>query len=512
MPRDTASKIKTLSALSRISRKLKKKGKIIVHCHGVFDLVHPGHIQHFASAKKKGDVLIVTITADRHINKGPGRPFFNQNVRAGFLAAIEHIDYVSIVNADSGVLPIQKIRPDFYAKGPDYKNRTPAKSPRKLDTEEQAVLAVKGKMLFTDDDIVFSSSNLINEFLEQYPRETRQYLKKIREAYPGEVISQKLQTLKKIKVLVIGDAIIDQYVYCLPLGKSSKEPIMVHQYIEEESFAGGVLATANHTASLVGTVTVATVLGKDRAFERFIRRRFKPNVRGQFFYEPGAKTIIKRRFLDAFTKQKQFQVTYLKDERSEMKVRQKIVDYLKEHIGDFDLVIVSDFGHGMMSPDIVKTVCKQAKFLALNVQANSANYGFNVITKYPRADFVCIDDQEIRLALHDKYGELERLVKKIHSRMKCRTMIVTKGPKGTICYSKADGYSHAPAVTDRVVDRVGAGDALFAITAPCVYAGLPNELVSFIGNVAGALQVQTVGNKKPIEFGDLVKYITRLLK
>lgn len=512
MPRDTASKIKTLSALSRISQDLKKKGKLIVHCHGVFDLVHPGHIQHFSSAKKHGDILIVTITADRHINKGPGRPFFNQNVRAGFLAAIEHIDYVSIVNSDSGVLPIQKIRPNFYAKGPDYKNRTPAVQPRKLDSESAAVLAVKGKMLFTDDDIVFSSSNLINEFLEQYPRETRQYLKKIRERYSSEAISKKLQSLKKINVLVLGDSIIDQYVYCLPLGKSSKEPIMVHQYVEEESFAGGVLATANHVASLAGSVTVATVLGKNHSFEQFIRRRLKPNVKGQFFYEPGTKTVIKRRFLDLFTKQKQFQVTYLQDKQPEMKVQEKMVEHLKEHISMFDLVVVNDFGHGMMSPQLVKLVCKKAKFLALNVQANSANYGFNVITKYPRADFVCIDDQEIRLALHDKYGELERLVKKIHSRMKCRTMIVTKGPKGTICYSKADGYLHAPAVTDRVVDRVGAGDALFAITAPCVYAGLPSELVSFIGNVAGALQVQTVGNKKPIEFGDLVKYITRLLK
>ncbi len=512
MPRDTASKIKTLSALARIAQKLKKKGKRIVHCHGVFDLVHPGHIRHFASAKKSGDVLIVTITADRHINKGPGRPFFNQNVRAGFLAAIEHIDYVSIVNADSGVLTIQKIRPDFYAKGPDYKNRAPSKTPKKLNSETQAVLQVKGKMLFTDDDIVFSSSNLINEFLEHYPPQTRQYLKKIRETYSSEGISKKLQELNHLKVLVIGDAIIDQYVYCLPLGKSSKEPIMVHQYVEEESFAGGVLATANNTASLVGSVTVATVLGKDRAFEGFIRRRFRPNVKGQFFYEPGAKTIIKRRFLDAFTKQKQFQVTYLKDERPEMKVREKIIDYLKGHITDFDLVIVNDFGHGLLSPDIIKIICKRATFLALNVQANSANYGFNVVTKYPRADFVCIDDQEIRLALHDKYGELEKMVKKIFLRMKCRTMMVTKGPKGSISYSKVEGYVNAPAVTDRVVDRVGAGDALFAITAPCVCAGFSNELVSFIGNVAGALQVQIVGNKKPIEFSDLIKYITRLLK
>jgi len=513
MSRDIAAKIKPLSSLSRIAHKLRSEGKVIVLCHGVFDLVYPGHIQHFASAKKHGDILIVTITADTHIKKGPGRPFFNQALRAQFLSAIEHIDYVAIVAADSGVSAIQKLQPHFYVKGPDYKDRKQkSKVPRRLDAEAQAVVDVNGKLLFTDDAVIFSSSNLINSFFEHYPPGTREYLKRIRQTYTSEEIVERLSSLGQIKVLVIGDTIIDEYVYCRPLGKSSKEPIMVHQYVEEEAFAGGVLATANHTASLVKKVQVATVLGKKSTAERFIRKHLKPNIQGHFFYEPGASTIIKRRFLDVLTKQKLFQVTYLKDELPVLKSEEKVSRYLLDHIKDFDLVIVNDFGHGMMSDALVQLVCKQAKYLALNVQANSANYGFNVITKYPRADFVCIDEQEIRLALHDKYGELEGLVKTMHQRMKCKTMIVTKGSKGAISYSKAEGYVQSPSVTDRVVDRVGAGDALFAIVSPCVYAGFPNELVSFIGNVAGALQVQTVGNKRPIEFADLTKYITRLLK
>lgn len=146
------------------------------------------------------------------------------------------------------------------------------------------------------------------------------------------------------------------------------------------------------------------------------------------------------------------------------------------------------------------------------MQANSANYGFNVITKYPKADFICIDSQEIRLATHDKYNELPLLIKKIYEKMKCNDLIVTKGFEGSIYFSKNGGFYETPSLTEKVVDRVGAGDALFAFTAPCCYSGMERDLVAFIGNVAGALQVQTVGNREPVEFVDMASFITRLLK
>jgi len=173
---------------------------------------------------------------------------------------------------------------------------------------------------------------------------------------------------------------------------------------------------------------------------------------------------------------------------------------------------VNDFGHGMLTQKLIKLICSKANFLAINVQANSSNYGFNTITKYPKADFVCIDEQEIRLALHDKYNSLQPLIHTVYKKMKCKMIIVTRGSEGTISYSKNHGFIESPALTQKVVDRVGAGDSLFAITAPCVYSGMNDDLTSFIGNVAGALQVQTIGNKKSIELIHLTKFITRLLK
>lgn len=507
-----AGKIKKLAALTKIASRLKKTGKTIVLCHGDFDLVHPGHIRFFESAKKSGDILVVSLVADKYIDKGPGRPIFHQQLRAEFLGAIEFIDYIIITNSFTSVSVIEAIRPDILMRGSDAKEII-SETTTVFDAENKAIEKIGGKVNYTNDKVIYSSTKIIGDYLDVYPLKTKAYLEKLKHKYPLEQILEKLKILEKIKVLIIGDTIIDQYYYCLPLGKSSKEPVMVHQYINEESFAGGVLATSNHAESLSKNITMVTLLGKKHSFKRFILKKMRAAVKPIFFFQPGESTIIKRRFVDLNNKQKLFQISYLKDDfRLSEKQEKEIVLYLQDQIPKFDMVIVNDFGHGLFTDKIVRLIAKKAKYLALNVQANSANYGFNVITKYPRADYVCIDNQEIRLATHDKFSDLKILIKKIYKKMKCSAMMVTRGPNGTMYFSQTTGYIEAPALSDKIVDRVGAGDALFAITAPCAYAGLPGELVSFMGNVAGALKVQIVGNKKQIETGDLVKFITRVMR
>ena len=141
-------------------KELKKKGKKIVLCHGVFDLVHLGHIEHFKSAKKFGDYLIVSLTKDKFINKGPGRPLFNEQQRMDFLRNIKIIDQVILSQTDSSVDIINFIKPDFYVKGPDYKDFYKDKT-KKIILEKDAVKKNGGRIIFTND-MTFSSSNIIN--------------------------------------------------------------------------------------------------------------------------------------------------------------------------------------------------------------------------------------------------------------------------------------------------------------------------------------------------------------
>jgi rfaE bifunctional protein kinase chain/domain/rfaE bifunctional protein nucleotidyltransferase chain/domain len=502
-------KIKRLSTIAKIAAKLKKENKKIVLCHGVFDLIHPGHIRYFASAKSHGDVLIVILTADAYVNRGPGRPIFKQELRAEVLAAIEIIDYIGIIKAPSAAEAIKIIKPDFYIKGSDNKNNN---SNDNFPDEEDALKNVGGKLVFTEENIIFSSSKLIGDYLDVYPPKTKRYLDSFKNKYSPNAVISYLKKISKLKILVIGDTIIDQYHYVSPLGKSSKEPVMVHQYISHDVFIGGVLATANHAASLSKNIRLITLLGKKHSFKNFILKKLRPTIKPDFVYQSGENTIVKRRFVDINNKQKLFQVSYLKDDFClSDKPENELVNLLNREISNYDMVIVNDFGHGMLSPRIIRLICKKAKYIALNVQANSANFGYNIITKYPRADYVCIDNQEIRLATHDKFNDLKVLMKKIYRKLRCSFMIVTRGSQGLMGYSQKIGHIEAPALSDKIVDRVGAGDALFAITSPCVFAGLPPDVISFMGNVAGALKVQVVGNKKQIEFVDMERFIKRLL-
>lgn len=506
------TKVKRLSDLSKIVSQLKKEGKTIVHCHGVFDLIHPGHIRYFEAAKKRGDITIVTLTADSYVNKGPGRPIFSEKLRAEFLATISYIDYVSIDRSESAVNAILSLKPSIYLKGPDYRGiRKDTAVYTRLQEEEEAVKKVGGKLEFSDD-VIFSSTKLINSYIDTYPAKTQKYLDFLKKKYTTDDVIDKLRKAAQIKILIIGDAIIDQYDYSKPVGKSSKEPVIVNKFLSEESYLGGALASANHVASISKNITLVSLLGRKRSYQSFIEKRLKSNIKRTFFFRPDTHTVVKRRYVDIDTKQKLFQVSYIHDEQIDKHIEKNIKKFLKKEIPKHDLVIVNDFGHGFLTDGIVRMLCKNAKYLALNVQANSANYGFNVVTKYKRAHYVCLDEQEIRLATHDKYGDVRQLMKRIGKQLKAEAVMVTRGYNGSVTYSEKDGFIETPALTSRVIDRVGAGDALFAITSPSIYSGMDIELVSFLGNIAGALQVQVIGNSRSITFDDLHVMINRLLK
>ncbi len=503
-------KILPLKEIAKRIEGIKNKGKKVVQCHGVFDIVHLGHIRHFNMAKKEGDILLVTLTADRHVKRGPGRPIFNEQLRAEYLASLSIVDLVGIINADTATESIKALKPDFYAKGVEYKNHQKDIT-GKISEEEDAIKSVGGKIVYTDD-ITFSSSQMINSYLDVFPPRTVQYLQAIQKRYPIEFIVASIEKLKKLKVLVIGDAIIDEYHYCVPMGKSSKEHLVVNRYTSQEMFAGGSLATANNVASICGLVDLVTVLGREDSKEDFIRSHLSPNVRPRFFHHPDTNTIIKRRFVVENANRKLFEICYMKDNDIPKREETNIARHLEKVIGNYDLVVVSDFGHGLLTKKLIDLICAKAKYLAVNAQTNSANIGFNMITKYPRANCVCIDELELRFAAHDKFSDLRQLAKNVYNQIKCEQIIATQGPSGSLSYSRSHGFHETPAFSYRVVDAIGAGDAFFAFVAPCFANGMPQELVSFIGNAVGSLAVQIICNREPVRVVDLIKFMTRLLK
>jgi rfaE bifunctional protein nucleotidyltransferase chain/domain len=503
-------KVRTIDELGAIARHLRDSGRSVVQAHGAFDLLHLGHVRHLEAARRLGDALVVTVTADRFVNKGPGRPVFNEALRAEMLAALEYVDWVAINASADAVSAITAIKPKIYVKGQDYQN--PAGDVTgKITAERDAVEQHGGHLAFTDE-ATFSSSELINRHLNVFEPHIREHLSSLRGDGGLSDILGLLDRVRDYRVLIVGDAIIDEYQYVLPIGKSPKENIIATRYQDHEVFAGGVFAAANHVASFCAEVDIVTSLGARQSFEETVREQLLPNVRLHNIMRPGAPTTRKRRFVDPSYMRKLFEVYYIDDDPMSAEMQQRIDGAIGELVSEVDVVIVTDFGHGLLGPSSIDVLTRSAPFLAVNCQSNSANLGFNLITKYPRSDYVCIDGPEARLATGDRASPIGEIARRMEALIGCSKMIITQGKHGCVTYERGGVVHTIPAFAKNVVDTVGAGDAFLSVTSPLVAAGGAMHQIGFIGNVVGALKVEIVGHRRFIEKPDLVKAITGLLK
>jgi len=510
-PQTARDKVLSLDALAALAQASRNAGKTVVLCHGVFDLVHLGHVRHIETARREGDVLLVTVTADRYVNKGPGRPIFPDTMRAEMLAAIGSVTAVAVNPGPSAENVLDAIKPDIYVKGSDYENPDEDVT-GKITSERRTVERHGGRVVFTKD-ITFSSSTLINRYLDVYDPPLRDCLNSFRERNALPEVLELIERVKDMRVLLVGDTIIDEYQFVTPQGKAQKENIIATRYVGREQYAGGIIAAANHVSSFCRDVEVLTGLGDDPADEAFVRANLRDNVTLTAISAKGRPTTRKTRFIEASYNRKLFEVYHMDDSPLEGATRSAIDDVIARRAGEFDVVIVTDFGHGLIGPSTVEALVANARFLAVNAQTNSGNFGFNLITKYPRADYVCIDTPEARLALGDKFSGIDELVgHRLPERIGCARLIVTHGSHGCYTYDRMAGIHRIPAFTKQVIDTVGAGDAFLAVTSPIVAAGGPMDYVGFIGNAAGAMKVGIVGHRNSVEKVPLVKFVTALLK
>ncbi|MEM8783684.1 MAG: PfkB family carbohydrate kinase [Planctomycetota bacterium] len=482
----------------------------VVHCHGVFDLLHIGHVRYLEAAAKLGDILVVTITPDEFVNKGPNRPAFPAELRAEHVAALGCVTWASVNRWPTAIEPIARLKPDLYVKGSEYRNEDGDVSGA-ITREREAVEAVGGRLTFTDD-IVFSSSNLLNRFMPQLPSGTQRWLDGFNERHGIDAVTAAFERARPIKLLVVGETIVDEYLHCEAIGKSSKEPTLAVKAGKRERFAGGILAVANNAAACCDQVNVITQLGDRDPQRAFCREHLQPNVHPTFLTRTDAPTIVKRRYIDTYFQSKLFEVYHVNDAPIEKQDNEAFLDVLRPAVADADAVLVVDFGHGLMSAEAIELLCDSASFLAVNVQANAGNLGFNLIGKYPRADLLCVAQNELRLEFRDKTGDLHNLLEAAGQKLGTSAAICTRGKHGALTWSKTHGRSHLPAVAAKVVDRVGAGDTFLSILTPVLAAGAPLEVACFLASVAGAEAVATVGHRQSLDRVALLKHATTLLK
>ena len=268
------NKIFTLDSFNKNKKNFHNKK--IVLCHGVFDLMHIGHIKHFEEAKSFGEILIVSITSDKYVNKGPNRPAFSELNRALTLASLKMIDYVIINDNLSSIPVITKIKPNYYCKGPDYKNFKDDIT-GKIKNEVKAVKRVGGKIIYTDA-ITFSSSKLINTYSNEFSKEQKIKLEKIKKFITLKKLKNEITNFTNIKILIIGEIIVDEYNFCEAIGKSGKEPTLVLRDIYKEIYSGGSAAIARHLSSFSKKITLLSALGEKMEFKNKIFKDTPKNV------------------------------------------------------------------------------------------------------------------------------------------------------------------------------------------------------------------------------------------
>ena len=206
-----------------------------------------------------------------------------------------------------------------------------------------------------------------------------------------------------------------------------------------------------------------------------------------------------------------FEIQYLDDTPLDVRDEEEVQSRLRDSFPEHDLIMIADFGHGMFTERIREDLCGTDKFLALNTQTNSANFGFNLVTNYRRGDYVCLHEGEIKLAAGKRHADLRLLASELRGKLNAAGLMVTRGPNGSMLVDENGSIHEMPAFSMRVVDRTGAGDAFFAVTGPCAYKGYSPDVIGLVGNCVGALAVEVVGNRAPVQPEAVKKLLSHLM-
>lgn len=480
--------------------RLRLEGVRIVQCHGIFDLVHPGHVLYFSEARKRGDRLVVTFRGEAFIDGGSEIPYFSESLRITALSALEVIDYVVVIPSSLASRAIETVVPHVYCK-----NRQEDEA---SEEEVEAVKRVGGELMYIGSE-AFSSAKLINNFFNHLPEIVKSQARSLAKQYTSETFRKVVDGFSSLRVLVVGDTIFDRYSYVKVQGLTSKNRIMSGRFLKEHTDPGGALAVARHIGQFTPHVRMFSMVGTEPWVDDAIRA-YLSEKEDFIVRDHRVTTVLKQRYVEPVSDEKEmnklFSVNYVDVTPPPAEVIQTTLRHLCAAMPEVDLVVAADFGHGFMTPEIRDVLQKQAPFLALNCQTNSNNHGFNIIShQYNRCDCFSLDEQEILLSCArrgiDYHKELEALRHSLGSRYAW----LTRGGVETIGIDNCNNSMRWPPLEPAVTDTVGAGDAFFSVVAMAAAQNVPIELSTFLGQLAGGQAVKIVGNSQPISKEALIK-------
>jgi cytidyltransferase-like protein len=477
---------------------MKKKNYKIGLVHGVFDFIHIGHIEHFREAKKHCQKLIASVTADKFVNKGPNRPAFNIKERVNFLKSVIYIDEVLISNFETATESINKIKPDVYFKGLDY-DKIDKKQNNNLNKEIKELHKFGGKFLITKTKLR-SSSKILNENFNFIKPDTKKFLKSINKKELLDNLKKNLFTKQKPnkKILLSGEQILDYYTNVSLQGKSQKSSVISAVKKKTSRYGGGTILVANLLSEFMDNLNYF-VHGNQEIKKYLYNYLTNKNINLIMSDDKVKKFLIKERFIESYSKARLFQLNqnqkFYNFNRKNKKYQKRLLREMKK----FKNILIFDFGYGYIDDAFTDNIKNKKNKFYINCQTNSSNYGFNLFSKYKKAEILCVDEAEFRLTIKNKNDDIKELIKANNKSLKnYKIFIVTCGSKGCFVL-KNKIVEFIPTVYETTLDTTGCGDIFFSTF---VYFYIQEQFsireISLLSHIAAGLHGLSEGNKNVV--------------
>lgn len=448
------SKILSPAKLLEITGKYPRSKKVIL-AHGCFDIIHPGHIRHLAYAKSKADILVASLTADRHITKGIYRPHVPEKIRAESMAALEMVDYVLITDAPDALELIKELKPDYFAKGFEYSDRHNPCTP----AESSIVEGYGGEMIFTPGDIVFSSTKLLDSHLPKLHIEKLiSLMDQFRISFHD--LKSAISSFNGIRIHIIGDNIIDTYTRTRLLGSNAKTPTFSVAYESHEDYVGGAGIVAKHLEAAGATVKFST-----------------------------GRTANKNHIIAG-------DVRLLKiDTVDNSPISPRDIERLASAIRTTpaDCVVFSDFRHGIFHKNSIPALSAAIPDGVFKVADSQVASRWGNITEFQNFDLITPNEKEARFAMGDQDSNIGRLATAVRNEANAKNIILKLGSRGVLFTQDGLPYS-VDSFANNIKDAVGAGDALLAYATLTMLTTKSLPMACILGSIAAACECEYDGN------------------
>lgn len=476
---------------------MKKAKKIFVS--GNFNIIHPGHLRILKFAKDHGEKLIVGVESDKMAGSAVK---ISENLRLESIKSIEYVDEAFVIT-DSIENTLLKYKPNIVVKGKEHET--------KYNIEENVIKKYGGKILFSSGESNLTSFDLIEEEIN---------IKKSDLIFPKIYIeNHNIKFLKieniisrfsKLKLLVIGDIIVDEYIEALPVGMSHEDPALVISPQSKKNYIGGAGIVAAHGSKLGANVKFISMVGKDQPGKYAKQVLTKYGVNSFLFEDENRQTSVKQRYKSE--NKTLIRINHLQELSINIKLQDKIIKQFRKIIKDVDAVIFSDFSYGLLTNRLIDSCISEAKKRNIFISADSQSSSqVGDIGKFRKVDLITPTEREARLSLKNNEDGLITLSDKIQKTTKAKQVILKLNQQGILINSyknKQTSTSRLEALNSKPVDVAGAGDSMLVATTLAMCSGGNVYEASYIGSMAAAMQVNQTGNI-PLKQKSLLSEINR---